>query len=53
MSTMALLHLVENTVAPAGLQARLDANAVLGWRIIHIIWTGASFSVVWQKTAQV
>lgn len=46
-------HLTEQGILGANLTARLDANADLGWKVIHIVWTGAAFTVVWQRVEQV
>jgi hypothetical protein len=45
-------HLVEN-VASGTLTARLNANADLGWKVIHIVPTGSTYTVVWQRVEAV
>lgn len=51
MADMKLRHLVENGVAAANVQTRLDANADLGWMFLQAIATGATFTIIWQKRA--
>jgi len=46
-------HLVELLVIGANMQARLDANADLGWKIIQIVFDGATYTLVWQRVEQV
>lgn len=50
MADMKLNHLVEDGVSAANIKARLDANAVLGWKIMFVVPSGANFLLVWQKT---
>ena len=53
MADMKLLHLVESGIAVNGIAARLDANAVLGWKIIQVVFDGSAYTLIWQKTAWV
>lgn len=54
MADMKVRHLVETGVAHAGLQARLDANADLGWMFLQAVLDGAgTLTVIWQKRAYV
>lgn len=46
-------HLVELTVAGSNIQARLDANADLGWKIIQVVFNGATYTLIWQRVEQV
>lgn len=46
-------HLVELAVAGANIQARLDVNADLGWKIINVVYDGTTYTLVWQRVEQV
>lgn len=46
-------HLVESAVAVGNIQARLDFNGDLGWKIIQIVYAGTTYTLVWQRVEQV
>jgi len=46
-------HLVEEGVLGTNLTMRLNTNADLGWKVIQVVWTGAAYTVVWQRVEQV
>ena len=51
MADMKLRHLVETGVAAGSIQARLDANADLGWVFLQCVYNGSAYTLIWQKRA--
>jgi len=51
MADPVLRHKVENSVASANVQTRLDAVADMreGWVFLHAVWTGTAFTLIWQR----